>query len=166
VTVGPGWDHLTICGRRVNIPQRSTLLRGIALGTPLSFYVGSRTPLPQCEVAVYNFLGRSVKYLLKEVSYNVTDTLTGKSQPVKGLSGVAASQRFFNPTPNPPTDPYCAGHSSQELVTVGKCTGNISPAARGDRDGYGNVVENCKRENPYDATCGRPLINLSGPALP
>src|SRR5262249_13688485 len=102
VTVGRGWDHLTVCGRLVNIPQKSEIERGIPLGTPLSFYVGSRTHLPKCEVVVYNFANKFVKYQVKEVSYKLTDTLTGKSQTVKGLNGVAAVRKAGDPVPKDP----------------------------------------------------------------
>src|SRR5262249_30911818 len=99
-------------------------------------------------------------YQVKEMSYNLTDTLTGKSQPVKGLSGVAAVRKAGDLVPK---DPFCAANSSPELVTAQKCTGNLSPVGRGNRDGYSNVLENCTSQ--YDATCGRPLLNLSVPAL-
>jgi len=98
------------------------------------------------------------------VSYNVTDTLTGSSPSVKGLSGVAAVRA---PRQEVPKDAFCASHSTLDLVNRGKCTGNLSPVGRGVRDGYSNVEETCTYPGQQlDAQCGRPLRDLAVPALP
>ena len=65
-----------------------------------------------------------------------------------------------------PEDTFCSAHSTLDLVSRGKCTGNLAPVGRGVRDGYSNVVETCTSAQQLDATCGRPLRDLAVPALP
>ena len=162
VTVGEGWDHMSLCGRRVDIPKVSGM--GIALGTPLSFYspsgVEKRRQDP-CEVVVFETADESrfVRYQLSEVSYDVTDTYTDKRHTVQGLSGVAASRTGRETLPD---DEYCKAHSTPDLVQKQKCTGNLSAVGTGNRDAYSSVVDACS--DLKDARCGKPLMNLAVPA--
>jgi len=167
VTVGPGWDHLKLCvapdgsgGLRIDIPKVDR--KGIALGTPLSFFVPDGKRHDPCVIAAFDKSHDEtfVKYELREVSYDVTDTYTGLSQRVKGLSGVAAVRTGNELVP---TNQFCEDNSTEELVTKGTCTGNLSPVGRGNRDAYNGVEDHCNSQD--DATCGRPLLNLSVPAL-
>jgi len=161
VTVGNGWDHMRICGRKVSIPKATGTQGGIPLGTPMSFYKPDGSRVEPCEVSVYEDAAetRRVAYELREVTYQVTDSYTGLKQTVKGLSGVVAVRKPGDPTPN---NAYCTEHSPADLVQKQKCTGNLSAVGAGNRDAYTSVVDNCTSQ--MDATCGKPLLNLSVPA--
>jgi hypothetical protein len=102
-----------------------------------------------------------IAFLLKEVTFNVTDDYTAKSYSVQGLSGVYAV-RF--PGDTPPDDPYCMSHSTAtDLVANGFCRANLSAGTL--NLAYVGVSDAPCAGKSNDATCGRPLVNLNVPSL-
>lgn len=164
VTVGPGWDHMKLCGRTVTIPKDQATGLGIPLGTPVSFYGPDGARRDPCLVEVFSDAAetKAVRYQLSEVTYNVVDTYTNKTQTVKGLSGVAATRIGNEPGVN---NLFCTSdnHSDADLIAKGKCTGNLSAVGFGNRNAFNSVPNNCI--NRDDAKCGRPMISLAVPAL-
>jgi hypothetical protein len=102
-----------------------------------------------------------VTFLLKEVTFNVTDGYTAQRYGVQGLSGVFAV-RF--PSDVPPDNAYCKEHSTAtDLVENGFCRANLSAGTL--NLAYVGVSDAPCAGKSDDATCGRPLVNLNVPSL-
>jgi hypothetical protein len=118
---GPGWDHVTVCGREIIMPGK--------IGTNASFAFwsdGSKTT--SCDVILYSKKDNSffVKYRLGVETKDVTDIYTGLPEKVDSLT-----------IPDPL---YCANNSSPTLVAAGKCTGNLSFPTTGD-ESYASLTD-------------------------
>jgi hypothetical protein len=155
VGVAPGWYRGTVCGRPFSVPN---IIRGKkGLSVPFSFWKDGQ-PLDSCEIVLYDKVDRYVKFLLKEVTYEVTDIHTGHRETVSGLSGVWANRPS---TPIAQDDPYCAANASRQLVSAGKCKANLS-AKGGNQDYVSVLFDGCTDAN--NAACGKPMVVLNPPA--
>ena len=154
---GPGWDHVSVCGRSYTPPSSAP---NVGPSVPVSFW-NNGTQMPNCEVKLFPTADESqyITFLLTEVTYSVTDTYTGLAHAVQGLSGVYAV-RFGEPTP---PDPYCMQHSTAKQYIDAACLANMSPGFQ--NLAYVGVSEAACVDKGNDATCGRPLVNLNIPAL-
>jgi hypothetical protein len=173
VSLGPGWDHIDVCGRPVKVPQGQQG-GGVDFATPFSFYTPQGQRMDPCVITVFDKDGKFVKYKLNEVGaapdvYDVDDTylqqgnpFVVRTQPVRGLGGVSAVRKPGDPVP---IDAFCMkpeNHTAPES----KCTGNLAPVGRGNRDAYNSVEDHCPDtpEGRLDPKCGRPLVKFSVPA--
>lgn len=158
--LGTGWNHASVCGRSYRLPSGAP--PNVGLSTPLSFW-SNGVRKSGCEVRLFPDADESkyVAFLLKEVTFDVTDGYTGERYGVQGLSGVYAV-RF--PADSPPDDAYCTQHSTAtKLVKDGFCRANLSAGTL--NLAYVGVSDApCAGKN-NDATCGRPLVNLNVPSL-
>jgi len=110
---GPGWDHATVCGRDIIMPNK--------IGTNASFdFWSNGSTTTTCDIALYSKADNSVfvKFRIGVETKTVTDIYTGLTQQVRSLT-----------LPDPS---YCANNSSQQLVNAGKCDGNLSFPTNGD----------------------------------
>lgn len=159
--LGTGWHHATVCGRNYSLPASAPA--NVGLSAPISFWSNGEKK-SDCEVRLFPTADESkyVAFKLEEVTFNVVDSYTGKTHGVQGLSGVYAS-RFGDPVP---ADPYCTAHSTVDsglLNSKGLCRANLS-AGTLNLDYVGVSNEACKGKD-YDATCGKPLVNLNIPSF-
>ena len=158
--LGTGWDHAKVCGRDYRLPRSAPA--NVGLSTPLSFW-DNGTQKAECEVRLYSTADESryITFLLKELTYDVTDNYTAKSHAVQGLSGVYAV-RF--PTDSPPDNAYCMTTSTDaDLVSKGFCRANLSAGTL--NLAYVGVSDSGCVGKSDDGTCGRPLVNLNVPSL-
>ena len=168
---GPNWDHARVCGRRFKAKNA---------GLPVSFWKGKvGDPAKFCEVVFYKDAAETdyVVFLLQEIQFDVIDSYRdgppagelGKNKfPVQGLSGASSwGGGTFIARPgdltNPPNDAYCMAHATQAMKDAGMCVAKLTP--HGNDQAYVGVKE-CAAGHNFDATCGRPLMNLILPALP
>jgi hypothetical protein len=110
---GARWNHATVCGRSVTIPN------GKGGNFPISFWLDGK-PQTYCDVAFYTAANEQqfAKYRVGEQSKTVTDTYTGLKQTVTQL---VLDQN------------YCTTNSSPALVAAGVCTNsNVAPNLDGD----------------------------------
>jgi hypothetical protein len=110
---GPGWDHVTVCGRPVIMPGK--------IGTSAAFdFWDNGSPTATCDVIAYSKSDSSLKvaYRIGVETKSVTDLYTGLAQQVRSLTI--------------PDSSYCANNSSPALVAAGKCDGNLSFPTAGD----------------------------------
>jgi hypothetical protein len=157
--VGTGWHHASVCGRRYSLPPATP--PNVGLSAPLSFWNNGK-PLSECEVRLFATADESkyIAFLLKELTFNVTDGYTGRTHSVQGLSGVYAV-RF--PNDSPVDNAYCKEKSTdQDLVAAGFCRANMS-AGKLNLDYVGVSDAGCANQ-PDNATCGKPLVNLNVPS--
>jgi hypothetical protein len=155
---GPGWDHVRVCGRVSQLPESARATVGIS---PALAFWSNGSPIPECEVYAYLDAAETsyVKFLLKEVTYQVTDTYTGLPQQVKGLSGVAAPRGGVTPS-----DPYCMDpKNSTAPLSVREiaCKANLTHGFL--RVDFVGVSDTPCEGQPYEAKCGKPLISLNVP---
>lgn len=158
--LGTGWDHATVCGRPYRLPAGAPA--NVGLSTPLSFW-DNGSQKTECEVRLFPTADASkyIAFLLKEVTFVVTDDYTAQSYSVQGLSGVSAV-RF--PSDVPPDNPYCERNSTAtDLVANGFCRANLSAGTL--NLAYVGVSDAPCAGKSDDATCGRPLVNLNVPSL-
>jgi hypothetical protein len=158
---GPGWDHITVCGRLVTQPAG---LQPVALLNSVSFWNNGQQ-VSSCEVRVYPKANEAkyIAFMLTEVTYDVVDKYTNTRHSVKGLSG-AYAPRFGEPTPE---NPYCKQNSTATSLLPGACAANL--AAAGSNQDYVGVTNdgcgNAGNSKGNDPTCGKPLMTLNIPAL-
>ena len=148
-----------MCGRSYRLPPATPA--NVGLSAPLSFWNDGK-PIKQCEVRLFATSDESayLAFMLEEATFNVTDTYTGQSHSVQGLSGVYAVRSEKDA---PPDDPYCKANSTaKDLVDKGLCRANLS-AGTLNLAYVGVSDDGCAGENEQ-ATCGRPLVNLNVPS--
>ncbi|MET1084512.1 MAG: hypothetical protein ABWY12_15910 [Burkholderiales bacterium] len=158
--LGTGWDHAKVCGRDYRLPRSAP--SNVGLSTPLSFW-DNGTQKTECEVRLYATADESnyIAFLLKELTFSVTDDYTAKRYSVQGLSGVYAV-RF--PDDSPPDNAYCVANSTdKDLVSKGFCRANLSSGTL--NLAYVGVSDAGCVGKSDDGACGRPLVNLNVPSL-
>jgi hypothetical protein len=155
VGVAPGWVQGTVCGRPFTVPES---IRGkVGLSVPFAFWKDG-SPIASCEVVLVDRFNQHVKYLLNEVTYQVSDALTGRQETVSGLSGVWATRPSSQTAED---DAYCVANSTLALVSAGKCKANLAHKG-GNQDYVGVSSDHCLE--PLEARCGKPMIVLNPPA--
>jgi hypothetical protein len=161
--VGPGWHHLTICGRAVT-PSDPT--KGVSF--PISFYNEGQKQ-STCEVVLYadaaqtqfaKFrVGETLAYPAIDTYTNVQQNLTGLRDPnqPKGLKAVRSQATI------PGQDSYCL--VNRQNVPETACIAYFTPQALDSIEAYVGVSnEPCT--DPFVYNCGRPLTNLNLPPAP
>jgi hypothetical protein len=173
VALAAGWHHLWLCrdannpGRRVDVNVDANTGKGGPFNTRFSFYQPDRTQpdgpgkrVDPCVVEIYageNETRNFVKFKLTERTYDVRDTLTGRTHRVKTLAGPIADrgQSDFD------NDFFCSqsgNHDPQAMLDQKICLTKLAAVGRGNRDAYSNVVEDCP--NNAINECGRPQTSL------
>lgn len=162
---GPGWHHLTICGRLVT-PSDPT--RGVRF--PISFYnEGQKQAI--CEVVLYADAAQTkfAKFRIGETQpYDVTDTYTKQTHQVTGLSDPNTpkslkAERFPHTVITP--DKYCeANRSGPDIDCKGKLR---TPQALDSIEAYVGVSDDTCLGKPLQYDCGgKPLTTLIVPPAP
>jgi hypothetical protein len=149
---GPGWNRVSVCGRLYKLPPNTPSNVGI---TPALSFWNDGTQLAECEVRAYPDAGDTyVAFQVKEVSLDVVDSYTGRTQKALGLAGVCAPRGGQTPP-----DPYCLKNSTAKGY-LGSCSANLVAGSL-NKDYVAVTDANCR--SGLDPACGKPLVSLNIP---
>ena len=159
--LGTGWDHAKVCGRDYRLPRSAP--GNVGLSTPLSFW-DNGTQKTECEVRLYATADESnyIAFLLKELTFNVTDDYTAKRYSCPGTE-----RRLRGALPGPTrrrtTRTASTKSTDKDLVSKGFCRANLSAGTL--NLAYVGVSDAACVGKSDDGACGRPLVNLNVPSL-
>ncbi len=123
VAWGTGWHHARVCNRL--IPDASKVRN-----VPTPFWQDGK-PIESCDITLYATEAETgptalfARYQIKEVKYTVTDTYTGLTHEVAGLSGIYAARLG---TPQEIPNEFCVKNSTQFPPGNAPCNGNLTSA--------------------------------------